>query len=74
MHKKTDIEMERQRIAKITRALIRLKYSLAADEELNRVLPDQLQQFDKALQDGDLLSFPPLIEAAKGVLDDNVTE
>lgn len=54
MKKKTDIEMERARVAKITRAAIRLKHSLRADEELNNVLPDTLADFDAALQSGEL--------------------
>lgn len=66
MYKKSEIEMERHRIMKITRSLIRLKHSLAADEELNAVLPDRLIEFDKALQSGELLSLP-LDEAARDV-------
>lgn len=54
MKKKTDIEMERARVSKITRAAIRLKHSLRADEELNKVLPDTLAEFDDALQSGEL--------------------
>lgn len=50
--------MERARILKVSRSLIRLKHSLRADEELNDVLPDRLMEFDKALQDGQLLSLP----------------
>lgn len=59
MNKKTPIEMERDRITKITRAFIRLKHSLAADEEINEILPDRLSEFDKSLQGGELkqLSF-----------------
>jgi hypothetical protein len=68
MQRKSDIEMERHKMMKITRALIRLKHSLAADEELNQVLPDRLIEFDKALQDGDLLTLP-LQEAITDVTD-----
>jgi hypothetical protein len=66
MYKKSEIEMERHKVMKITRALIRLKHSLAADEELNEVLPDRLFEFDKAVQSGELLSLP-LDEAAHDV-------
>ncbi len=52
MKKKTPIEMERDRITKVTRTLIRLKHSLAADRELNDVLPDTLAEFDEAVQGG----------------------
>lgn len=50
--------MERTKTLKTARALIRLKHSLAADEELNNVLPDLLLQFDKQLQEGELLTLP----------------
>ena len=50
MKKKTPEEMERHKVVKATRALVRLKHSLAADEELNDVLPDTLAEFDEALE------------------------
>ncbi len=52
--KKTPEEMERAKIEKAARTLIRLKHSLKADEELNEVLPDALEQFDNALVQGEL--------------------
>lgn len=58
MIKKTPIEMERAKIIKVTRSLIRLKHSLAADEELNNVLPDRVAEFDIALQSGQLVGLP----------------
>lgn len=54
MRKKSETEMERARVIKVQRALIRLKHSLAADEELNEVLPDTLSEFDKAIASGHL--------------------
>lgn len=54
MRQRTDIEMERAKVAKITRSLIRLKKSLEADEMINEVLPENLAQFDIALQNGQL--------------------
>lgn len=54
MRKKTPAEMEKARIAKATRGLIRLKHSLQADEEINAVLPDTLEEFDAALARGEL--------------------
>ncbi len=54
MKKKTPEEMERSKIEKAARTLIRLKHSLKADEELNDVLPDALEQFDNALVAGEL--------------------
>lgn len=62
MKKKSSIEMERERITKITRALIRLKHSLNADEELNDVLPDTLEEFEKSLQAGELKSLGNLTD------------
>ncbi len=49
---KSDIELARAFIAKVTRAEVRLKHSLAADAELNEVLPSRLMEFDKAVQAG----------------------
>ena len=54
MRKKSEIEMERSKITKAARTLIRLKHSLAADEELNSVLPDTLAEFDEAVAKGEL--------------------
>lgn len=46
--------MEKAKIIKITRTLIRLKHSLKADEELNAVLPGTLAEFDSGLCLGEL--------------------
>ena len=54
MRKKTPSEMERDRVTKTARAIIRLKHSLAADEEINSILPDTLEEFDDALANGEL--------------------
>jgi len=62
MIKKSEIEMEKQRTAKIIRFLIRLKHSLAADEEINAVLPDTLIEFDKSLQAGTLRQLRPTVD------------
>jgi hypothetical protein len=56
--KKSELEMEKAKALKTARALIRLKHSLAADEELNDTLPDLALEFDKALQQGELLTLP----------------
>lgn len=58
MRKKTPAEMEEARIIKVTRYLIRLKHSLAADEEINELLPDRLEEFSKSLQKGELKQLP----------------
>lgn len=54
MHKKTEIEMEQYKLLKAYRTIIRLKHSLAADEELNEVLPAALEELEKSIQSGEL--------------------
>lgn len=54
MYRKSDIEMERAKIIKLSRTLVRLKHSWQADEELNDVLPATLEEFDAALNSGQL--------------------
>lgn len=54
MRKKSKAELERAKIAKLTRTLIRLKHSLSADEELNQVLPDALDEFDQGVLEGEI--------------------
>lgn len=49
--------MERYKITKSVRTIIRLKHSLAADEELNAILPDTLAEFDAAVSSGKLLTL-----------------
>lgn len=53
MRKKTPAEMEKAKITKTARTIIRLKHSLAADEEINLVLPPTLEEFDEALARGE---------------------
>lgn len=57
MRKKTDMEMERLKIIKAARTLIRLKHSLLAEQEINDLLPDTLLQFDDAVANGTLLQL-----------------
>ncbi len=52
MNKKSPIEMEKAKLLKATRMLIRLKHSLNADEEINNTLPDKEADFDIAIQRG----------------------
>lgn len=63
MQRKSEVEMERARIAKVTRSLIRLKHSLKADEELNNLLPDTLKEFDDSVQAGKLLRLYPNLDS-----------
>lgn len=60
MRKKTPAELERAKITKTVRTLVRLKHSLAADEELNAVLPDTLAEYEDALARGELKGFDVL--------------
>lgn len=45
----SDIELERAKVLKATRAAVRLKHALAADAELNEVLPLVEQEFNDAV-------------------------
>jgi len=49
---KTEIEMARAAIARVTRAEVRLRHSLLADREINELLAKRLRDFDAALQSG----------------------
>lgn len=66
MIKKTQIEMERHKIIKVSRSLIRLKHSLRADQEINDLLPDTLMEFDTALQNGELKQLRPSLNDILG--------
>ena len=59
------MELERDRIVKITRAIVRLKHSLAADEEINELLSSRLEEFERSLQSGELktLDVPSMEDA-----------
>ena len=63
MFKKSEAELERAAIVKATRTLLRLKHSLAADREINEVLPARLDEFDSAVQRGELLTMPLRLES-----------
>jgi len=54
MRKRSEAEMERAKIIKAGRTLIRLKHSLAADKEINDLLPDVVSEFNTALANGEL--------------------
>ena len=67
MYKKSDIEMERLRVVKVARSLVRLKHSLDADKELNDRLPDLVKDFDTAIQQGYLKALSS--DIAKEILE-----
>lgn len=66
MRRLSPVEIERRKIEKAMRTLVRLKHSLAADEELNEVLPDKLDEFDNAVASGALLSLKAGLADALG--------
>ena len=47
-----DVDAVKADAKKITRTLIRLKHSLAADAELREVVPEVTETIDKAVADG----------------------
>ena len=54
---KDDAEQQRYETIKTIRAIVRLKHSLAADRELNEVLPRAELVFDSAVTRGKVLSL-----------------
>lgn len=54
MYERSELEMARLAIAKVTRDEIRLRYRLMADMEINKVLPKRLMDFDISIQKGEL--------------------
>jgi hypothetical protein len=54
MSHRDDVAMRRAALLKAARSMIRLRHSLAADAELNDVLPRVEAEFDKAVQMGTL--------------------
>lgn len=49
MNERTNEEQARANALKVVRAAIRLKHSIAADEEINKVLPAFEKKFNAAL-------------------------
>jgi hypothetical protein len=66
LRKKTQAEVERAKVTKTVRTLVRLKHSLKADEEINAVLPDTLDEFEAALANGDLKGLTASLDDALG--------
>lgn len=52
MKRKDRVEFQKTRALKAMRTAIRLKHALAADEEINQVLPEVEAAFDKAVTSG----------------------
>lgn len=60
---KDKVDQERANLLKTARALIRLKYSLLADEELNEKLPLVQAKFDAAVLRGQIPSTAEIRKA-----------
>ena len=65
---RTPVEQQKYEMVKIARAAIRLSHSIAADRELNEVLPNLEKEFDIALQRGELPDAIDVRAIVKGVL------
>ena len=61
MNQKDDIELRRAALLKAARSAIRLRHSIAADEELNARLPEVERRFNALIQAGDLPSVAELL-------------
>lgn len=61
------IQVKRKALTKIVRNQLRLKYTIAFDEEVEEVLAKVLDEFDEAMANGEAYSFDP-----SSLLDSNV--
>lgn len=66
---RTDVEQAKVNTLKVARSLIRLRHSLAADDEINEKLPALEQAFDDAVLNGQLPDEATVRELVAGVLD-----
>lgn len=64
--KKDKVGQARANAIKVVRTAIRLKHALAADEELNQVLPVVVAEFNKSVQQGELPDPLTVLEALRG--------
>ena len=60
---KDEIELRKAALLKAARSAVRLRHSLAADEELNRVLPEVERLFTQSVQKGELPEVAALLTA-----------
>ena len=60
---KANVAQQRRNMLKVIRAAVRLKHSIAADDELAEVLPLAQEKFDAAVLKG-VLPEPPDIKKA----------
>lgn len=66
---KDDIELRRAALLKVARSAIRVKHAVAADAELNEVLPKLQRAFDAAVQRGELPNVAAMLREAKALHD-----
>jgi hypothetical protein len=52
MIRKTEEQLRKAQLVKVARAVLTLKYRIELDRELNDVLPDLEEEFDRAVQHG----------------------
>lgn len=64
MKRKSDIELARAERADIVRTITRLKYRILANREINEVLSDSLDDFDRQVSNGELpvLDLPEVLD------------
>ena len=62
MKHRVEIDQAKASLLKVARAAIRLKHSIAADEELNRVLPALEDKFNESVHQGELPSPARIVE------------
>lgn len=69
MNQKDDIDLRRSAMLKAARSAVRLRHSLAADAELNEVLPALERDFNQRIQRGELPDVARMLREG-GVLHD----
>lgn len=65
---KTESEFRKAAMLKTLRSVVRLKYSLLADQEMNSLIPAAERAFDKALQHGVLPGSIDVEQIARSVV------
>lgn len=65
-YQRTEIEQARYEAVKVLRAAVRLRHSIAADRELNEVLPEFEKAFNRAVQQGELPDPQQFLELVGG--------
>jgi len=69
MQQKDDITLRRAALLKAARSAIRLRHSLAADAELNEVIPQLERDFNAAIQRGMVPEVAVMLRAANALHD-----